>query len=76
MKIFTFSEARQQFSSVLDLAQQEGGVQITRRDGRVFLIKALDRPTSPLDIKGVQLNVHRSELLDFIHESRPYGTPS
>ena len=38
MKVYTFSEARQKFSSVLDAAQLKGAVRITHRDGRAFLI--------------------------------------
>lgn len=70
MKVYTFSEARQQFSAVLDSAQREGGVQVTRRDGRVFIIQPAEVPTSPLAISGVNLKLKKGELLGFIHESR------
>ena len=70
MKVYTFSEARQQFSAVLDHAQREGGVQVTRRDGRVFIIQPVVAPTSPLAVSGVKLNLKKNELLAFIHESR------
>jgi prevent-host-death family protein len=39
MKVYTFSEARQKFASVLDDAQKEGAVRITRRDGRSFTVQ-------------------------------------
>ena len=35
MREYTFSRARQEFSSLLDLARREGGVLIRRRDGQV-----------------------------------------
>ena len=70
MKVYTFSEARQQFSAVLDSAQREGGVQVTRRDGRVFIIQPAAVSTSPLAISGVNLKLKKGELLGFIHESR------
>ena len=38
MKVYSFSEARQNFASVLDLAQKNGSVRITRRDGQAFII--------------------------------------
>ena len=70
MKVFTFTEARQNFASVLDFAQKEGSVRITRRDGRAFVIQPLETPASPLAIDGVDLNISRTEIMDFIHESR------
>lgn len=70
MKSYTFSEARQQFSSVLDFAQKDGGVQVTRRDGRIFIIQPATASNSPLAVSGVDLNISKNELLDFIQESR------
>ena len=35
MKIYTYSEARQNLASVLDEARRKGGVRIRRRDGAV-----------------------------------------
>ncbi|WP_293998634.1 type II toxin-antitoxin system Phd/YefM family antitoxin [Sphaerotilus sp.] len=74
MKVFTFSEARQQFSAVLDCAQTEGSVRVTRRDGRVFVIQPLDSTlaaaSSPLDVDGVDLGVRGDELVEFIREGR------
>lgn len=70
MKVFTFSEARQHFSTVLDYAQKEGSVQVSRRDGRVFIIQAVEAPVSPLAVTGINLNLQKVELLGFIHESR------
>ena len=70
MKVFTFSEARQHFSTVLDYAQKEGSVQVSRRDGRVFVIQAVEAPVSPLAVTGINLNLQKDELLGYIHESR------
>jgi prevent-host-death family protein len=70
MKVFTFTEARQNFASVLDFAQKEGSVRITCRDGRAFVIQPLEIPASPLAIDGVDLNISKAEIMDFIHESR------
>ena len=39
MKVYTFSEARLNFASLLDEAQKEGAVRVTRRDGRAFTIQ-------------------------------------
>lgn len=70
MKVFTFSEARQKFSSVLDSAQREGAVKITRRDGRAFLIRPVQESPSPLNVKGVKLNLSRDEIVRSVREGR------
>jgi antitoxin Phd len=70
MKEYTFSQARQEFSSVLNLSEIEGEVRIKRRDGRVFAIHPVMNPISPLDVKGVNLELSKNELLGFIHASR------
>jgi antitoxin Phd len=70
MKTYTFSQARQQFSMVLNYADKEGEVQVTRRDGRVFVIQPARTTHSPLKIKGVNLGLSEQELLDYIHEGR------
>jgi antitoxin (DNA-binding transcriptional repressor) of toxin-antitoxin stability system len=70
MKVFTYSEARQQFASVLDLAQKDGRVQVTRRDGQVFEIKPMKAAKSPLDVKGVDVGITKQEIVQFLRESR------
>jgi len=70
MKVFTFTEARQQFSKILDLAQKDGSVKITHRDGRNFIIQPAEVTTSPLAVPGIDLNIPKAELLEFIHEGR------
>lgn len=70
MKVYTYSEARQQFSAVLDEAQKTGGVQIRRKDGQVFALKPEKRTKSPLAVKGVKLDLDRDEIVDIIHQGR------
>ena len=70
MKVYTFSEARQQFAAVLDCAQNEGEVRVARRDGRVFVIQPVRNVKSPLEVEGVSLGMSGEELLGYIHESR------
>ncbi|WP_276677518.1 type II toxin-antitoxin system Phd/YefM family antitoxin [Nitrosomonas europaea] len=41
MKVYSLSEARQNFAAVLDNAQKEGAVRIMRRDGRIFIIQSV-----------------------------------
>jgi hypothetical protein len=70
MKVYTFSEARQKFSALLDSAQREGAVRVRRRDGRLFLIHPVRESSSPLDVKGVRLGVSRQEIVAAVREGR------
>lgn len=70
MKIYTYSQARQQLAKVLDEAFQEGEVGIKRRDGKTFVVKAVIDKGSPLDIEGVDTDVTMDELVDVVRESR------
>jgi prevent-host-death family protein len=40
MKEYTYSEARQKLSAVLDEAQRGGVVRIRRRDGQAFVLRS------------------------------------
>ena len=70
MKVYTFSEARQNFASVLESAQKEGAVRVNRRDGRAFTIQPVQQSPSPLAVEGVNLELSRSDILAAIRESR------
>ena len=41
MKAYTYSEARENFATVLEEAERDGAVEIRRRDGAIF---RLDHP--------------------------------
>jgi hypothetical protein len=70
MKIFTYSDARQKFSSVLESAQKEGKVLIKRRDGRIFSIRPEKASASPFDIEGVRSSVTTKDILETLQETR------
>jgi hypothetical protein len=70
MKVYTFSEARQNLASVLDQARKEGAVRIRRRDGQVFLLKPEISSRSPLDLPGVDVEITTDEIVAFVRESR------
>ena len=70
MKVYTFSEARQKFASVLDSAQKDGAVRVTRRDGRAFTIQPVKDEPSPLAVKGVNLKLTREEIVAAVREGR------
>lgn len=74
MAVYTYSEARQKLSSLLDQAVREGEVRIRRRDGQLFVIVPESKADSPLDVEGVDLGVTTAEIVQFIHEGRRTGT--
>jgi len=71
MTTFTYSQARQHFSSVLELATKEGEVKIIRRDGKTYQLRPETKvTTSPLDIKGIKLHLTADEIVKTIREQR------
>lgn len=70
MKVFTYSEARQNLSKLLVLAQREE-VEIRRKDGSTFSLRAKRKESkSPFDVPGVRTNITTSNILDAVRESR------
>jgi len=70
MKVFTYSEARQNLARLLTLAQSEE-VEIRRRDGNIYSLKAKDRrAASPFDVPGLTTSATTSDVLDALRESR------
>jgi hypothetical protein len=70
MKVYTYSEARQNLASLLDQAAEYGEVQIKRRDGQVFVVRIEPRPNSPLDVEPVDLDITTEEIVEIIREGR------
>ncbi|MDP9353131.1 MAG: type II toxin-antitoxin system Phd/YefM family antitoxin [Chloroflexota bacterium] len=70
MKVYTYSEARQNFASLLEQARREGAVRIRRRDGQSFLLQAEAPTGSPLDVESVDLDLSRNEIVSFVREGR------
>ena len=69
MKIYTYSEARQNLAGVLDEAQQKGGVRIRRRDGASFVLRP-ETASAPLDVVGTKVGLKRSQIVAAIRDSR------
>ena len=70
MRVYTYSEARQNFASLLDVAQRDGAVRIRRRDGRSFVLKPEHSGASALDVEGVDLGITTGEIAAIIREDR------
>ena len=69
MKVYTYSEARQKFSTVLDTAKTEDVI-IKRRGGESFKIIFTKSPKSPFDVAGVKTKATTKDILDAVKESR------
>jgi antitoxin (DNA-binding transcriptional repressor) of toxin-antitoxin stability system len=73
MRVYNYSEARQNFSSLLNTALNEEVI-IARKDGSKFKVVPIgdNESKSPFDIKGINANIGTDEILDIIRESRQY----
>jgi hypothetical protein len=70
MKAFTYSEARQNLSKLLKLAQKEE-VEIRKKDGTVYSLKAKEpNTTSPFDVPGIKTRATTVQILEAVKESR------
>jgi len=70
MKVFTYSEARQNLSELLNTAQHEE-VEIRRRDGSIFsIVPKKEKHRSPFDITGIKTRATTQDILDAVKESR------
>lgn len=69
MKVYTYSEARQKFSAVLDIAKSEEVI-IKRRGGETFKIIFTKSPGSPFDVPGIKTKATTKDILDAVNESR------
>jgi len=70
MKVYTYSEARQNLSSLLIMAQTEE-IEIRRRDGAVFSLTVKNKQrSSPFDVAGIKTNATTENILDSIRDSR------
>jgi prevent-host-death family protein len=69
MKIYTYSQARQKLSEVLNRARNEE-VLIRRRGGDTFAIVPRTQSGSPFDVPGVKTQATTDDILSAIRESR------
>jgi hypothetical protein len=70
MTVYTYSQARQNFATVLNKARDEGEVLIKRKDGQFFVLKPEMVKKSPLDVKGIAPFLNTKELIDIIREQK------
>jgi hypothetical protein len=71
MVLYTSSEIQKKFPELLKKALQEGQIRFVTQDGQVFMISpVLPVKVSPFEIRGIKLDLKRSDILDAIRESR------
>lgn len=70
MKVFTYSEARQNLAKLLNIALNEE-VEILRKDGTRFSLTSKKTKTrSPFDVPGITTKATTQDILNAIKESR------
>ena len=75
MRVFTYSEARQNLAEVLDLAREEDVI-ITRRGGDTYRLTYSRPPKSPFDVPGIKTRATTQDILEAVRESRERGPRS
>ena len=68
--IYTYSEARQNLATLLEKAIRDGEVRICGKDGQIFIILPEMASGSPLDVEGVDIDLTRDKIVEFIQEGR------
>jgi prevent-host-death family protein len=69
MKVYTYSEARQRLSEVLNIARTEEVI-IRRRGGESFSVIYKKIQKSPFDVPGINTRATTRDILDAIKDSR------
>ena len=69
MKVFTYSQARQRLSEVLDTALREEVI-IRRRGGEAFSVSHKRAAKSPFDVPGIKTRATTEDILAAVRESR------
>jgi hypothetical protein len=71
MNVYTYSEARQNFASVLETAKKFGRVFIKRKDGSLFKVEYTAAMKNPFSsVKGTKTDITTDEMLSYIREGR------
>ena len=73
MDVYTYSEARQHLSSLLDEAESTGKVIIRRKDGRRYAVVPELPPASPLDVPLAGTDLTAKEVVKIVRRQRIRG---
>jgi prevent-host-death family protein len=69
MKVYTYSQARQNLAEVLNQSRDEEVI-IRRRGGDSFVVVPKAREGSPFDVPGVKTQARTTDILSAVKESR------
>lgn len=73
MKVYNYSEARQNFATILNTSLKEEVI-ISRKDGSKFKIVPIltnnKKMKSPFDVVGIKTKVKTNEIVDTIRDLR------
>lgn len=69
MKVYTYSEARQRFAEILNIAREED-VMIQRRGGEAFTIAFKKTSRSPFAVPGIRTKATTKDILQAVRDSR------
>ena len=71
MIVYSYSEAEQQLSVLLETALRQGQVKLRNQNGQIFIISP-EKPqkSSAFDIESLQVSISKSDILEAIRESR------
>ncbi len=70
MLVVTYSEARQNFASILDKSKNEGSVLVKRADGSVFRISPEAAEKSPFTGIRTLFDIKHEDILTSLRETR------
>jgi antitoxin Phd len=70
MRVYTYSEARQKLSSILDSAESGEKVIIRLKDGKTFALIPEQTRRSPLDVPSIKADVSTEELVEIMRKER------
>ena len=73
MKVYNYSEARQNFAAILNDSLTEEVI-ITRKDGSRFKIVPIPetKSKSPFDVEGIDTGIKTSEIINLLRSERKY----
>lgn len=70
MDVYTYSEARQKLSGLLDKAESAGKVLIRRKDGRIYALVPEPPIVSPLDVPSIEADISTQEVVTLVRQQR------
>jgi len=74
MKIYTFSQARQELARILEESKNEEVI-ISRRSGDSFaIVPQKPRHRSPFDVPGLNKEISRRDIIEALDESKERQT--